>query len=57
MVLQLSASVFFYAIFLVPAQRPHLFTTEEAKVVFVMSLLSGKALDWAPSVRVREDYR
>ncbi|KAI2661080.1 Transposon Tf2-6 polyprotein [Labeo rohita] len=31
-------------------QQPHLYPTEEGKIAFVCSLLTGKALDWATAV-------
>ncbi|KAL0150314.1 hypothetical protein M9458_054422 [Cirrhinus mrigala] len=31
-------------------QQPHLYLTDEAKIAFVCSLLSGRALDWATAV-------
>ncbi|KAL0179798.1 hypothetical protein M9458_025240, partial [Cirrhinus mrigala] len=32
------------------AQQPQAFNNEEAKVAFIVSLLSGKVLEWAPAV-------
>ncbi|KAL0164219.1 hypothetical protein M9458_039972, partial [Cirrhinus mrigala] len=32
------------------SQQPHLYPTEESKVAFVCSLLTGRALDWATAV-------
>ncbi|KAI2668864.1 Transposon Tf2-6 polyprotein [Labeo rohita] len=32
------------------SQQPHLYPTDEAKIAFVCSLLSGRALDWATAV-------
>ncbi|KAL0148771.1 hypothetical protein M9458_055949 [Cirrhinus mrigala] len=32
------------------SQQPHLYPTDESKVAFVCSLLSGRALDWATAV-------
>ncbi|KAI2668011.1 Retrotransposon-derived protein PEG10 [Labeo rohita] len=32
------------------SQQPHFYPTEESKVVFVCSLLTGRALDWATAV-------
>ncbi|KAI2650489.1 Retrotransposon-derived protein PEG10 [Labeo rohita] len=32
------------------SQQPHLYPTDEAKIAFVCSLLSGRALDWAIAV-------
>lgn len=32
------------------AQQPQAFTNEEAKVAFIVSLLSGKALEWTTAV-------
>ncbi|KAL0152021.1 hypothetical protein M9458_052666 [Cirrhinus mrigala] len=31
-------------------QQPHLYATDESKIAFVCSLLTGKALDWATAV-------
>ncbi|KAI2645467.1 Transposon Tf2-6 polyprotein [Labeo rohita] len=32
------------------SQQPHLYPTEESKIAFVCSLLTGRALDWATAV-------